>query len=96
MTQQFYVGKPDIDGSCIREWRFTAGEGESEVELCLPDETSAAETPMIFIAGRDGFTLEELEAFLPNLLAVLNDRRVLAARQRMAEGMPPVDDREAA
>lgn len=51
----------------------------------------SGQPPLLFAFGQDGFDLREVDRILPDIITLLNDPRVRAARARWAAGLPAID-----
>lgn len=62
------------------EWgtNFTAGEGDDEVEVFIPDSPELGK-PDIYFLGQEGLLPADVRRVLPNIVLLLTDPRVVAA-----------------
>lgn len=78
-------------------WQCMAGPGDSYqtgmVELYFPDDDGE---PALYMLGRDGDNPAEVEAILPQLIALFADPRVIEARRRVDAGLPPFEEQRKA
>lgn len=65
---------------------FLCGTGEAEAEVSFKLDGTWA--PEVYMFGREGIPLDQVERTLANLVTVLNDPRVRDARARYAEQRP--------
>jgi hypothetical protein len=77
--------------------RFLCGvEGKGGAEVFIPDEPCDYDVPVLYAFQREGLRLEDVEATLPSMLALLSDPRVQQARVRLAAGAPVLPVKAAA
>jgi hypothetical protein len=77
------------------DFKIEFGDDE-RVIAWFPDKPKGSNQPELLAFGNEGVSFEELDRVLPMINIVLNDPRVIAARQRIAAGLPPFEEQHKA